>query len=158
MLVEKYCDGWSGRTVMMCAGKAGKVDIFADKTERGRNTQTGRQTHRASLSKIKYFTIAIIFCFSTGFFLGGHHSVVWLKKFQPSRGRAKILDMALPHTMDEEEGEGDDLDLQPAVPEDVQAVMVAAEEGNASALSRALGEKIFKNQSCFWLCNSHLRS
>lgn len=49
--------------------------------------------------------------------------------------------MALPHTMDEEEGEGDDLDLQPAVPEDVQAVMVAAEEGNASALSRALGEK-----------------
>lgn len=62
-------------------------------------------------------------------------------KFQPSGGRAKILDMALPHTMDEEEGEGDDLDLQPAVPEDVQAVMVAAEEGNASALSRALGEK-----------------
>jgi len=46
--------------------------------------------------------------------------------------------MALPHTMDEEEGEGDGLDLQPAVPEDVQAVMVAAEEGNASALSRAL--------------------
>jgi hypothetical protein len=53
--------------------------------------------------------------------------------------------MALPHTMDEEEGEGDGLDLQPAVPEDVQAVMVAAEEGNASALSRALGEK--KNEN-----------
>lgn len=66
--------------------------------------------------------------------------------------------MALPHTMDEEEGEGDDLDLQPAVPEDVQAVMVAAEEGNASALSRALGEKNKNKKSCFWLCNSHLRS
>jgi hypothetical protein len=58
--------------------------------------------------------------------------------------------MALPHTMDEEEGEGDGLDLQPAVPEDVQAVMVAAEEGNASALSRALGENK-KKISCF-LC------
>ena len=128
-------------------------------TREEREKHTDRQTHRASLSsKIKFFTIATIFCFSTGFFLGGHHSVVWLKKFQPSRGRAKILDMALPHTMDEEEGEGDDLDLQPAVPEDVQAVMVAAEEGNASALSRALGENIFKNQSCFGLCNSHLRS
>ena len=130
----------------MCAGKAGKVDIFADKREREKQADT--QTDRASLSKIKFFTIAIIFCFSTGFFLGGHHSVVWLKKFQPSRGRAKILDMALPHTMDEEEREGDDLDLQPAVPEDVQAVMVAAEEGNASALSRALGEK--KLKILFW--------
>lgn len=64
--------------------------------------------------------------------------------------------MALPHTMDEEEGEGDDLDLQPAVPEDVQAVMVAAEEGNASALSRALGE--IKIKALCLLCNSHLRS
>lgn len=127
----------------MCAGKAGKVDIFAERERGG----------EISLSKIQYFTIAKI-CFSTSFFLGDHHTVCL--KFQPSRGGAKILDMALPHTMDEEEGEGDDLDLQPAVPEDVQAVMVAAEEGNASALSRALGE--IKIKALCLLCNSHLRS
>jgi hypothetical protein len=51
--------------------------------------------------------------------------------------------MAIPHTMEEEDGNaghaGDDLDLQVVVPEDVQAVMNAAEEGDAEALSTALG-------------------
>lgn len=51
--------------------------------------------------------------------------------------------MAIAHTMEEDDGNaghgGDDLDLQVVVPEDVQAVMNAAEEGDAGALSTALG-------------------
>ncbi|KAG0588087.1 hypothetical protein KC19_2G215000 [Ceratodon purpureus] len=48
--------------------------------------------------------------------------------------------MAIPHTMEEDgnAGHGEDLDLQVVVPEDVQAVMNAAEEGDAQALSSAL--------------------
>jgi len=45
--------------------------------------------------------------------------------------------MALPQAM-EEGGEGENLELQAAVPEDVQAVMAAAEDGDAEALSQAL--------------------
>lgn len=48
--------------------------------------------------------------------------------------------MALPQAM-EEGGEGENLELQAAVPEDVQAVMAAAEDGDAEALSQALGEQ-----------------
>jgi len=52
--------------------------------------------------------------------------------------------MAIPHTMEEEDGiatghEGDNLHLEAVVPEDVQAVMSAAEDGDAQALSTALG-------------------
>lgn len=47
--------------------------------------------------------------------------------------------MALPHMVEEEDGEGDDLNFQAVVPEDVQNVMTAAEEGDSSALSRAIG-------------------
>lgn len=50
--------------------------------------------------------------------------------------------MALPQAM-EEGGEGENLELQAAVPEDVQAVMAAAEDGDAEALSQALGEHHF---------------
>lgn len=51
--------------------------------------------------------------------------------------------MAIPHAMEEEDGNaghgGDDLDLPVVVPDDVQAVMNAAEDGDAQALSTALG-------------------
>jgi ankyrin repeat protein len=49
--------------------------------------------------------------------------------------------MAIAHTMEEEDGNGhggEDLDLEVVVPEDVQAVMNAAEEGDAEALTIAL--------------------
>lgn len=50
--------------------------------------------------------------------------------------------MAIAHTMEEEDGNGhggEDLDLEVVVPKDVQAVMNAAEEGDAEALTIALG-------------------
>jgi len=59
--------------------------------------------------------------------------------------------MAIPHTMEEEGGNNnaaghggnEDLDLPVAVPEDVQAVMIAAEDGDAPSLSTALGSSHF---------------
>ena len=61
--------------------------------------------------------------------------------------------MAIPHTMEEDgnAGHGEDLDLQVVVPEDVQAVMNAAEEGDAQALSSALGVFVLQLNSWFSL-------
>lgn len=52
--------------------------------------------------------------------------------------------MAIAHTIEEDDGVagGEDLHLEVVVPEDVQAVMNAAEDGDAQALSTALGHSL----------------
>jgi len=75
-----------------------------------------------------------------------------------------ILEMAIPHTMEEEDGiatghEGDNLHLEAVVPEDVQAVMSAAEDGDAQALSTALGSShaALSRSSLPYFCFAPLR-
>jgi hypothetical protein len=64
--------------------------------------------------------------------------------------------MALPLMAEEEEGDGEDVLFQAPVvvlvPADVEAVMVAAEEGDADALTRALGFFLFLPQTLFFKC------